>query len=48
MLIGAGNGEINLVEEQKVHVKNSPSVAFKLPSTPSLKVVGGGLFSIYL
>lgn len=39
MLIGAGDGEINLVEEKKVHIKEPPSIAFKLPSIPSLKVV---------
>lgn len=39
MLIGAGDGEINLVEEKKVHVKEAVSVAFKLPSIPALKVV---------
>lgn len=39
MLIGAGDGTVELVEERKVHVKEAPSVAFKLPSIPSLYVV---------
>lgn len=39
MLIGAGDGEINLVEEKKIQIKEPPSIAFKLPSVPSLKVV---------
>lgn len=39
MLIGAGDGTIDLVEEKKVQVPEAPSIAFKLPSIPSLKVV---------
>lgn len=39
MLIGAGDGTIDLVEEKKVQIKDPPSIAFKLPSIPSLKVV---------
>lgn len=48
LLIGAGDGTVELVEQTQAIVKEPSSIAFKLPSIPALKVVSVSGYSIVM
>lgn len=39
ILIGAGDGTVDMVQEKKVNLREPHSIAYKLPSQPELLVV---------